>query len=193
MPTWAYVIIGVAAALAVLGVAAWALAQRRSARLRSTFASEYDRTVADAGGRRRAEHELLEREERRKELVIVPLSTNARERYSDQWRATQAEFVDAPERAVREANGLVEEVMAERGYPVSDFEEQAAVISVDHGDVVENYRAAHSISAAAEDGRASTEDLRQAMRHYRSLFEDLLGEAVDTAAAPSRDTEAVQQ
>jgi hypothetical protein len=123
----------------------------------------------------------------------VPLSEGARERYAEQWRATQAEFVDAPERAVRDANGLVEEVMAERGYPIADFEEQAAVISVDHGDVVQNYRAAHSISAAAADGKASTEDLRRAMRHYRSLFEDLLGQAVDTAAAQPRETETVQR
>jgi len=178
MPTWAYVIIAVAVIVAVLLVAGALLMRRRSHRLQSTFDSEYDRTLAKTGRRRRAEHELLDREKRRERLDIRPLSAASRERYAEEWRQTQADFVDSPEAAVREANTLVENVMSERGYPVTDFEEQAAVISVDHAGVVENYRSAHEISVAAGEGEASTEDLRRAMRNYRSLFEDLLGEAV---------------
>jgi hypothetical protein len=181
MPTWAYVIIALAVVTAVVLAAGALLMRRRSARLRSTFESEYDRTVARSGGRRQAEHELLDREKRRERLDIRPLSAASRERYTEEWRQTQADFVDSPEGAVREANTLVENVMNERGYPVTEFEDQAAVISVDHPDVVQNYRAAHEISVAAGDGEASTEDLRRAMRHYRSLFEDLLGETVGDA------------
>jgi len=186
MRTWAYVIIAVVAAAVVLLAVAAVLMSRRSHRLRSTFASEYDRTVAETG-RRRGEHELVERQKRRESLDIRPLSAASRERYAEQWRQTQAEFVDSPETAVRNANALVEGVMSERGYPVADFEEQAAVVSVDHADVVENYRTAHEISVAADNGEVSTEDLRRAMRHYRSLFEDLLGEPVSTADAQSTE------
>jgi hypothetical protein len=187
MPTWAYVIIAVAVAVAVLLAAGALLLRRRSNRLRSTFESEYDRTLAKTGRRRRAEHELLDREKRRESLDIRPLSAASRERYAEEWRQTQADFVDSPEAAVREANTLVENVMSERGYPVTDFEEQAAVISVDHAGVVQNYRSAHEISVAAGEGEASTEDLRRAMRHYRSLFEDLLGETVGSADTRSAE------
>ena len=190
MPTWAYVIIAVAAAAAIVLAGAWMLLmRRRSNRLRSTFSSEYDRTVAETGGRRRAEQDLLEREKRREQLKIRPLSPASRERFADQWREAQAEFVDAPEEAVHDANALIEDAMSERGYPVADFEEQAAVISVDYADVVQNYRSAHRIYVAAGEGEASTEDLRRAMQHYRNLFEHLLGESVDTTASPSRRRE----
>ena len=175
MPIWAYVIIAIAVVAAVALAAGALLMRRRSNRLRGTFESEYDRTLARTGGRREAEHELLDREKRRERLNIRPLSAAARERYAEEWRQTQADFVDSPELAVSRANTLVENVMNDRGYPVTDFEEQAAVISVDHPDVVQNYRSAHGISVSA--GEASTEDLRRAMRHYRSLFEELLGEA----------------
>jgi hypothetical protein len=191
MPTWAYVLIAVgAAAVVVAAVAAWALTRRRTGRLRSTFASEYDRTVAESGSRREAERELAEREKRREELVIVPLSTAARERFAARWQQTQSDFVDSPQTAVRDANALVEEVMQERGYSVENFDEQAAVVSVDHPDVVENYRTAHAVSVSASDGGASTEDLRRAMRHYRALFEELLGEPLgngDGAAVRERE------
>jgi hypothetical protein len=190
MPAWAIAVIVVAAVIVIGAVAAWAFMQRRSSRLRSTFSSEYDRTVADTGGRREAEKELLDREKKRRELDIVPLSTAARDRYLEQWRRTQAEFVDSPEAALRNANALVEDVMDERGYPVDDFEEQAAVISVDHAGVVENYRVAHEISLAAAKGEASTEEMRRGMRHYRSLFEDLLEEAVERGRSTQTETEA---
>jgi hypothetical protein len=190
MPTWAYVIVVVAVVAAILVAAAVALATRRSKRLRSTFSSEYDRAVEESGGKRRAEQELLEREKQRDRLVIRPLAPAARERYAERWRRTQAEFVDTPEASVRDANALVEEVMTERGYPVSSFEEQAAVVSVDHADVVQGYRSAHEISLAAAAGEATTEDLRRAMRQYRTLFEELLGATTDgTETQTERDRE----
>jgi hypothetical protein len=189
MPSWAYVIIAIAAVAAVLLAAGVLLMRRRSQRLRSTFESEYDRTLAKTGDRRRAEHELLDREKHRERLDIRPLPAAARDRYAKEWRQTQADFVDSPQAAVRDANALVEHVMSDRGYPVRDFDEQAAVISVDHPDVVENYRSAHDIALAAADGEASTEDLRQAMRHYRSLFEDLLAETVDNTEAHAEPRE----
>jgi hypothetical protein len=148
--------------------------QRRSRRLRERFGPEYDRTVAEAGDRREAEAKLKERTERRQQLDIVPLDPAARERYVEAWRQTQARFVDEPAEATREADRLITEVMRERGYPIEDFEQRAADVSVDHPQVVDDYRAAHAIAAANERSEASTEDLRQALVHYRSLFEELL-------------------
>ncbi|HEX2155611.1 MAG TPA: hypothetical protein VHS79_01305 [Actinomycetes bacterium] len=148
--------------------------QRRSRRLQDKFGPEYDRTVEQAGDRRAAEAELRERAERRAELNIVPLEPEARTRYIEAWRNTQAQFVDEPVEATREADRLITSVMRDRGYPVDDFEQRAADISVDHPQVVDDYRAAHAIAAANERSEASTEDLRQALVHYRSLFEELL-------------------
>jgi FtsZ-interacting cell division protein ZipA len=148
--------------------------QRRSRRLRERFGPEYDRTVAEAGDRREAEAKLQERTERRQQLDIVALDPAARDRYVEAWRQTQARFVDEPAEATREADRLITEVMRERGYPVEDFEQRAADVSVDHPQVVDDYRAAHAIAAANERSEASTEDLRQALVHYRSLFEELL-------------------
>jgi hypothetical protein len=148
--------------------------QRRSRRLRDKFGPEYDRTVAEAGDRREAEATLQERTERRQQLDIVPLDPAARDRYVEAWRQTQARFVDEPAEATREADRLITELMRERGYPVEDFEQRAADVSVDHPQVVDDYRAAHAIAAANERSEASTEDLRQALVHYRSLFEELL-------------------
>src|SRR5262249_36808090 len=142
MPTWVYILIALAAATAVLIACASILVSRRSHRLRSTFSSEYDRAVTETGGKRRAERELLDREKRRDTLEITPLSAAARDRYAERWLQTQTDFVDSPDTAVRNANALVEAVMSERGYPIANFEEQAAVISVDHADVVEKYRSA---------------------------------------------------
>ena len=148
--------------------------QRRSRRLQDTFGPEYDRTVEHAGDRRAAEAELRERTERRAELDIVPLEPEARARYMEAWHNTQAQFVDEPVEATREADRLITSVMRDRGYPVDDFEQRAADLSVDHPQVVDDYRAAHAIAAANDRSEASTEDLRQAMVHYRALFEDLL-------------------
>jgi hypothetical protein len=148
--------------------------QRRSRRLQDRFGPEYDRTVEQAGDRRAAEAELQERAERRQQLEIVALEPEARTRYIEAWRNTQAQFVDEPAEATREADRLITSVMRDRGYPVDDFEQRAADISVDHPQVVDDYRAAHAIAARNDRSEASTEDLRQALVHYRSLFEDLL-------------------
>jgi hypothetical protein len=148
--------------------------QRRSRKLQDTFGPEYDRTVEEAGDRRAAETELQERTERRAGFDIVPLEPEARARYIEVWRNTQAQFVDEPVEATREADRLITSVMRDRGYPVDDFDQRAADISVDHPQVVDDYRAAHAIAAANDRSEASTEDLRQALVHYRSLFEELL-------------------
>jgi hypothetical protein len=148
--------------------------QRRRRKLQETFGPEYDRTVSETGDRRAAEAELLERTGRREGFDIVPLEPEARARYVEAWRNTQAQFVDEPAEATREADRLITSVMRDRGYPVDDFEQRAADLSVDHPQVVDDYRAAHAIAAANDRSEASTEDLRQALVHYRSLFEDLL-------------------
>ena len=148
--------------------------RRRSQGLRERFGPEYQRTVARTGDQRAAESQLAEREQRRRQLRIVPLEPAARGRYLEAWRATQNKFVDDPEAATREADALVASVMRDRGYPVEDFEQRAADVSVDHPQVAENYRAAHAVSLANQQGLASTDDLRQAFVHYRSLFAELL-------------------
>ena len=153
--------------------------RRRSEGLQTRFGPEYPRTVARAGDRRAAEAQLAEREQRHRQLEIVELEPAARARYLEAWRAAQGRFVDDPATAIREADALVTEVLGERGYPVEDFEQQADDISVDHPDVVENYRAAQVLALANDQGLASTEDLRQAFVHYRSLFAELLGTQQD--------------
>jgi hypothetical protein len=148
--------------------------RRRTRRLQQQFGPEYRRTVARAGDRRSAEADLSAREQRRRELDIVALDPAVRDRYLEAWRATQGRFVDDPAAATREADTLVGQVMRERGYPVDDFEQRAADVSVDHPAVAEDYRAAHAIYQAHEQGLAGTDDLRQAFVHYRSLFAQLL-------------------
>ena len=183
MATWVWIVIAVAVVV-VLALVLWsALRARRTRTLREGFGPEYDRTVADAPSKREAEGELLERQKRRDELDVKPLDPAARERYAEEWQATQARFVDDPGGAITEADVLIQRVMRERGYPVEDFEQRAADVSVDHPEVVNNYRAAHAISIAHERERASTEDLRLAMQHYRSLFDELLGETRQPASA----------
>jgi hypothetical protein len=184
MDTWVWIVIAVAASVLVVAVAGWTSVARRRARrtekLREGFGPEYERTVEETGSQRRAEAELEERVERHGRLDIRPLSQEARERYAESWRATQARFVDEPGAAVAEADRLVQAVMRDRGYPIDNFEQRAADVSVDHPHLVENYRAAHEISLSNDRGEATTEDLRQAMVHYRSLFEELL-ETTDSA------------
>jgi hypothetical protein len=174
MDAWVWILI-VLALLAVVAVVGWiAIGKRRTAQLQEGFGPEYERTVRERGDRGKAEADLRERRERREELEIRPLSPAASERYSEEWRAVQARFVDEPVDAVGQADRLVTEVMRERGYPMDDFERQADVVSVDHPQVVQDYREGHAIYEAYDHGDASTEDLRQAMVHYRALFEDLL-------------------
>jgi hypothetical protein len=174
MSTWVWILIA-AVAIIVLGGIVWsALRARRTRTLREGFGSEYDRTVAESPSRREAEAELKERQKRREQLDIQPLSPGSRERYVIAWQSTQAKFVDDPADAIEEADALIQKVMRERGYPVEDFDQRAADVSVDHPEVANNYRAAHGISVAQSRGNATTEDLRQAMKHYRALFDDLL-------------------
>jgi hypothetical protein len=162
-------------ALVVIALVAVILLQRRrSQHLQSRFGPEYERTVHQSGDKRKAEAELLEREKRVEKLSIRPLQPKERERFTDEWRRIQAEFVDNPEGSMSHADTLVQEVMGARGYPVRDFEQAAADISVDHPKVVQHYRTGHDIAVRHQRGEASTEDLRQAMIHYRDLFEELV-------------------
>jgi ABC-type nickel/cobalt efflux system permease component RcnA len=174
MDTWIWLVL-VAALIIVVAALAWMLTrQRRSERLRDNFGPEYDRAVAQHGDRRQAESDLEQRRQRVEKFHVQPLRPEQQARFSDAWRATQARFVDDPGGAIREADELIADVMRARGYPVGDFESRAADISVDHPSLVSNYRAAHALALANSAGRATTEDLRQAMMHYRALFEDLL-------------------
>ena len=153
--------------------------RRRSGGLRTRFGPEYPRTVARAGDRRAGESQLAEREQRHRQLDIVDLEPDARAGYLEAWRAAQGRFVDDPATATREADALVTKVLRDRGYPVEDFQQQADDVSVEHPVVAENYRAAHVLALANDQGLASTEDLRQAFVHYRSLFAELLGTQQD--------------
>jgi cytoskeletal protein RodZ len=185
MPGWVWALIVVVAVLVLVAVVWQALKARRTRTLQSRFGPEYDRTVESTESKRDAEAELQARAERRDSLDIRPLPAAARERYLDEWQRVQARFVDDPDGAVREADMLIQAVMADRGYPVDDFEQRAADVSVDHPRVVENYREGHRLARASATGDATTEDLRQAMQHYRALFEELLEETSD--APLSRD------
>lgn len=177
------IIVVVIVLIAVAAVAAFAFNRRRkSAHIEQKFGPEYERAVEHHGGRREAERELAERERRRSKLDIRPLDPAARERYAAAWRRTQATFVDSPPTATREADLLVAEVMRDRGYPMDDFEQRAADVSVDHPDVVDHYRSAHGVSVANDNGEASTEQLREAMVHYRELFDRLLGDPQENTA-----------
>lgn len=169
--------LAVAAILAV-AILGWLYVQRRrrttTAELRQRFGSEYELAVGQHGSERRAEAQLVAREKRVETLEIRDLDPATRERASSQWLASQSRFVDDPTTAVTEADALVTVVMQARGYPVGDFAQRAADISVDHPRVVANYRSAHEIALRLAKGEANTEDLRTAMIHYRSLFEELV-------------------
>ncbi|HET9944952.1 MAG TPA: hypothetical protein VFR56_04825 [Actinomycetes bacterium] len=168
-------IIAVVAVVVVLVVAVLALRPLlRRRRLQERFGPEYHRAVETHGDRSKAERDLVERERRYKELDLRPLSPEARERYGTQWTGVQARFVDAPEATVAEADRLVTALMADRGYPTEGYEQQLADLSVEHSTTLEHYRAAHDIQQRSSEGQASTEDLRNAMVHYRTLFVDLL-------------------
>jgi hypothetical protein len=174
MPAWVWVLIAIGVVV-VLAVVAWnALARRRTSRLQERFGPEYDRMVGTAENKREAESDLAAREERRAQLDIRPLSQAAGARYIASWQVVQAQFVDDPSVAVASADSLIQSVMSERGYPVEDFEQRAADVSVDHPQVVENYRDGHRLAEASAAGTGSTEALRQAMRHYRALFDELV-------------------
>jgi hypothetical protein len=172
----------VAVIVVVIGAIAFAILQkRRTEKLRQHFGPEYDRAVAEGGNRRIAESRLEERTERVKKFHIRPLSAEDRARFTEQWDRVQARFVDAPAGAVAEADQLIGDLMATCGYPMGDFEQRAADISVDHPIVTQNYRSAHEIAVRQAKGQASTEDLRRAMIHYRALFDELVSQRHDTS------------
>lgn len=171
----AALVVAVVIVIAIIAGFVWYFTQQRRHReLREQFGPEYERTVETYGERGRAERELSERAQRVAALRIRPLTTEESGRYGERWRQVQTRFVDDPELAIAEADQLCGEVMQARGYPMGDFDQRSADISVDHSDVVEHYRSAHGVAVAADRGDASTEELRQAMVHYRTLFDDLI-------------------
>jgi hypothetical protein len=173
MSGWAWSL-GMAAAIAGTALVRLATGRRRTARLQRQFGSEYDRVVDGLDVGRDGEAQLQERARRRARLNIVPLPEEVREAYRLHWRLIQEELVDRPEEAVATAELLLHRVMAEQGYPVVSFAEQSDLLSVDYPDVVEDYRIAHEIRCRQESGRAITNDLREALSRYRSIFESLL-------------------
>jgi len=191
MATWGWIVVGIAC-LVIVAAVAWAVAVRtRTASLRQRFGPEYDRTVAGADDRRQGEIDLRRREKERARLDIRPLPAADRTRYIEEWQNVQARFVDDPSSAVASADRLLVTVMEARGYPVRDFEDQAELVSVDHPNVIENYRVAHRVATRNESKEATTEELRDALLRYRSLFDELLHEGPadgSTAPEPARQT-----
>ncbi len=184
-PTVLIIIAAIVVILLAIGAFIF-LRRRRTSGLRARFGPEYDRTLEKSGDRRLAEANLQAREKRVERFQIRPLAPGDRARFVESWRRVQSRFVDDPKGAITEADQLLGDVMSMRGYPVTDFEQRAADISVDHPVVVENYRAGHDIAMRHSKGQASTEDLRQAIIHYRTLFEELVGkeEMAGEKAAP---------
>jgi len=170
-----WILMAGAVAVALIALAVWFLHRKKqSKRLQGRFGPEYGRTVVDLGSKRKAELELLAREQRVEVLDIAPLVPAEAARFTEAWNALQGRFVDNPQGVVVQADQLVRELMLKRGYPMGDFEHRAADISVDHPAVVHNYRAAQAIAVRGERGQASTEELRKAVVHYRALFDELL-------------------
>jgi len=184
MPDATLIIVAVVIIAILIAAVWWYSMRQRSAKLQEKFGPEYERTVAEKGDTRKAEDELTDRQKRVSKLEIKPLAADERRRFNDEWRAVQARFVDDPSAAVRDADTLVGRVMEARGYPVGDFEQRAADVSVDHPTVLEHYRAAHAVALRHAQGQASTEDLRQAMVNYRALFDELLEEQQTVETRP---------
>ena len=175
IPTNTLILAIVLIALAVAAVAWFVVQKQKSAKLRRRFGPEYDRAVKEYGGRTKAEAELSKREQRVAGLNIIPITAAEAARFSNAWSSLQSRFVDDPKGVVPEADLLVRELMIKRGYPMGDFELRAADISVDHPSVVKNYRAAQIIALRNARREADTEELRTAVVHYRTLFDELLG------------------
>jgi hypothetical protein len=165
-------VVGIAIGVALICL----MQQSRTRRLKERFGPEYERVLSETGSRWTAEAKLEQRHKRVEQLHIRQLSTNERAQFQEGWREVQAYFVDDPSRALTEADRLIGEVMAAEGYPMREFEERAADISVEHPVVIQNYREGHSIATRNVEAEASTEELRKAMIHYRTLFEELLGQ-----------------
>jgi hypothetical protein len=185
MNTSAVVTIVVVVIAAVIAIALLVVNQR-SRKLRERFGPEYSRTVEETGSKMRAEAKLQKLQKRVEHFRITPLSPETRARFVAGWHKIQSRFVDNPRGALTEADKLIQEIMTARGYPVTEFAQRAADISVDHPLVVEHYRAGHEISLRHSQGQASTEDLRQAMIHYRALFAELADEPELTRSMSAR-------
>ena len=171
------ILLAIIVVVVVVGAVAFVTSRRRrSQRLRERFGPEYQRVLQQEGDARKAEGVLEFREKRREKFTTRPLSEKDKASFATRWNEVQARFVDDPRGAVTVAESLVTEVMQARGYPIGEFEQRAADISVDYPLIVENYRAAHEIALRHNAGRSSTEDLRQAMVHYRLLFQELMEE-----------------
>ena len=168
--------LGLVVLVLLAGIAVLIMRNRQRANLRSKFGTEYERTVEEVGSSRKAEAELQEREKRVATFQLRRLSPQQVDMFTDGWMKVQNQFVDDPQGAVSRADVLLTEVMEARGYPIVDFDRRSADLSVDHPEVVQNYRSAHDIAIRHARGEADTEDLRQAMIHYRSLFEELIHE-----------------
>jgi FtsZ-interacting cell division protein ZipA len=179
--------LAIVAAASVAVVALWRKSRgKRGQALRERFGPEYDRLVTEYGDPQRAERELEGRTRRVRKLPIKELSGAEQTSFAEAWRHTQERFVDTPSVAVRSAHDLVQQVMRARGYPVDDFEQRVADLSVDHATVVQHYRAAHALHDKNRQGQGDTEELRQAMVHYRALFGELLGSSVERPSPSSR-------
>jgi hypothetical protein len=188
MATWIWVVIAIAVVV-VIGFVAVEARKRSSAGLRNRFGPEYDRAVDNSDDRRTAEAGLRERERERAQFDIKPLPEADRLRFADEWRDLQELFVDQPAEAAAGADALITRAMEAQGYPMKDFDAQAELVSVDHPNTVENYRFAHAVQQRSGAQQASTEDLREALLRYRSLFEELLGpEGNDAAATTTADS-----
>lgn len=176
MPIWLWFFLAALVLIAIAGliVARSAVRRRRTDRLKQQFGREYDRTVFETGEQHAAEKELVARKRNRNKLDIRALTPDALQAYSHRWRQVQIAFVDRPSSTLDDADQLLTEVMRERGYPVDDFDRRAADISVDHPEIVENYRSAHVIHRSDRNGDVNTEEQRQAFVHYRVLFDKLL-------------------
>jgi len=185
-PNIAIAVVAIVVLAVVIGAVALIARAVRSRRLRDRYGAEYERTKQVVGGRREAERQLHEREKRVHAYTLMPLTPEDRSRFSASWRDVEAAFVSNPAGAVARADELLTNVMAVRGYPMADFEQRAADLSVDHAEVVTNYRAGHDIAIRRSKGPGETEALRQAMIHYRALFEELVGELPDSRSAAAR-------
>ena len=195
MSAWLTIVL-IIVVLAIVAAILFAVRAGRRKQLQKTFGPEYDRVVADADSRTEGERELRDREKRHAELELKPLSTESKARYSVAWEEVQIQFVDAPETAVTTADELTTKLISERGYPTGDYDDRLATLSVVHARTLEHYRDAHAISERSKGGEATTEDLRQALVHYRALFADLLGEnpvRSEGAAAPAAEPDVPAQ
>jgi hypothetical protein len=174
-PIWIWIAVGAVVVLIVAGLITRGARRARTESLREKYGSEYDHVVKSRRSRTKAEQELIAREEEVQTIQIRPLNASERSRYRDDWSRIETRFLERPTTAVVEADELIADIMRAQGYPMGDFEKHAAHLSVNHPSVVEHYRAGHNAIDANRDGKSTTEELRQAMLHYRSLIHELLG------------------